>query len=173
MNYEEAEFNDSDFKCIGKKEIDYLKDKALKSKRGRYRLCLHKNTDHKTQEMFICLKKLSYFQPHKHPFDYSESYFIIEGILDVYLMNEDGLIFERIRLENQQNKNSFYYRLSSSIYHFVVPRTEWTIYHEVSSGPFIKSKNVIYGNFAPSENSNINEIKSYVDNILGEESPYR
>ncbi len=175
MEHEEAEFNDKDFKSIGSEDIDYLKQKASKSKRGRYRLCLHKNTDHKTQEMFICLKRKSYFQPHKHPVDYSESYYMIEGMIDVYLMDNDGLIFEKIRLNDNKNFKSknFYYRLSSSIYHFVVPRSEWAIYHEVSSGPFIKSKNVLYGNFAPSENTSFESIKTYVNNILGDESPYR
>ena len=54
----------------------------------------------------------------------------------------------------------------------LVPRSEWAIYHEVSSGPFIKSKNVLYGNFAPSENTSFESI-NYVNNILGDESQYK
>ena len=174
MGHEEAEFNYKDIKSIGSEDIDYLKKKATESKRGRYRLCLHNDTDHKTQEMFICLKKRSYFQPHKHPVDYSESYYMIEGMIDVYLMDDDGIIFEKIKLNDNRNFDSgnFYYRLSSSYYHFVVPRSEWTIHHEVSSGPFIKSDD-LYGKFAPSENASFESIKKYVNNILGDESPYK
>ena len=39
MGYEEAEFNYKDIKSIGSEDIDYLKNKATESKRGRYRLC--------------------------------------------------------------------------------------------------------------------------------------
>ncbi len=176
MKHLESEFNSENYRYMSNKDISYLKKKAIKSKRGRYRLCLHNNTSHKTQEMFICLKKKSYFQPHKHPSKYSESYFMIEGAIDVYLMDNKGNIFEKIELyDNKRTKSltNFYYRLSSSIYHFVVPRSNWAIYHEVSTGPFIKAKNVIYGKFAPSEEKSHKEIKLYVNKLLGKESPYK
>ena len=70
MEHEEAEFNDKDFKSIGSEDIDYLKQKHLSQKR-RYRLCLHKIQIIKLKKCLYVLKRKSYFQPHKHPVDYS------------------------------------------------------------------------------------------------------
>jgi cupin fold WbuC family metalloprotein len=174
MNHLEAEFNNEDYKSISKIDIDYLKKKADSSVRGRYRLCLHDSISHLTQEMMICLKKYSYFQPHKHPINYSESYHLIEGEIDVYLMDNNGIIFDEIKLSEKNSKypNNFYYRLSSPIYHLVVPRSEWVIYHEVSTGPFIKKNNVIYAGFAPEESSSKDKIIIYMNDLLQSKSPY-
>ena len=87
----EAEFNQLPAKSVGTFDIESLKDKANKSFRKRYRICLHHSTDHLTQEMIICSKGFNYFRPHKHPLMYSESYHLIEGALDVYLFDDDEI----------------------------------------------------------------------------------
>lgn len=165
----EAEFNQLAAKSVGKIDIKNLKSMADKTTRKRYRICLHNSTDHPTQEMIICLKYFNYLRPHRHPSRVSESYHLIEGALDVYLFNEQGKVKEVFKLAapdfiNQENRSTLY-RLSTSIFHLVVPRTEWTIYHEVATGPFNKDVSVEYANFAPPEDCDPKEAVEYCKKI--------
>ena len=165
----EAEFNQLSVKSVGTFDIESLKNKTNKSPRKRYRICLHNSTDHLTQEMIICLKYFNYLRPHKHPLMFSESYHLIEGALDVYLFDDDGTVIQTIKLASPNFKNGekrdTLYRLSKPIFHLLVPRTEWTIYHEVATGPFNKKKSVEYAPFAPLENSDPKEAVEYCKKV--------
>jgi len=151
----EAEFDINEYRSVGRQDVAYLKEMALKSPRNRYRLCLHSDQNHLTQEMIICLKDFSYFHPHYHPANRSESYHMIEGMLDIYLLDETGALIDTIKLGAPDTigteSRSFMYRLSKPIYHLTVPRSEWTVYHEILTGPFNKDTTVHYASFAPSE----------------------
>jgi|TARA_B100001964_G_C14208814_1_gene589459 glucose-6-phosphate isomerase len=165
----EAEFNQLPAKSVGTFDIESLKDKANKSFRKRYRICLHHSTDHLTQEMIICLKGFNYFRPHKHPLMYSESYHLIEGALDVYLFDDDGAVIQIIKLASPNfksgEKRDTLYRLSKPIFHLVIPRTEWTIYHEVATGPFNKNKSVEHAPFAPLDDCDSKEALEYCKKV--------
>ena len=151
----EAEFNIDAYRTVGKRDIAHFKTMAIKSPRNRYRLCLHSDHSHLTQEMIVCLKGFSYFHPHLHPANRSESYHMIEGMLDVYLLDETGALIDTIKLGAPNTigteSRSFMYRLSKPIYHLTIPRSEWTVYHEILTGPFNKDTTVHYASFAPSE----------------------
>ena len=83
---------------------------------------------------------------------------MIEGRADIYLFDEKGEIIDLVRLGapgtvgEDKASRSFMYRLSKPIYHLVIPRSEWTIYHEVLTGPWSKNEVVQYAPFAPPEN---------------------
>jgi cupin fold WbuC family metalloprotein len=169
----EAEFNTEAYRLVGQQDITYLKKKTLKSKRKRYRLCLHSDHDHLTQEMIICLNGFSYFQPHRHPGNRSESYHLIEGLLDVYLFSENGKHIDTVKLAapgaNQvyeNNSRAIMYRLSEPLFHLTIPRSEWTIYHEILTGPFDKEIAVQYGDFAPTEKDTAG-VQQYLCQITG------
>jgi cupin fold WbuC family metalloprotein len=171
-NSSEAEFNLAEYRSIGEREICHLKSMALKSPRNRYRLCLHSEQTHLTQEMVICLKGFNYFQPHRHPGNRSESYHMIEGRMDVYLFDEIGGLIDTIRLsapsavKGGAEERDFMYRLSAPIYHLMIPRSDWTIYHEVLTGPWSKETVVEYASFAPSENE-LGEVERYTNEVTG------
>lgn len=153
----EAEFNTQDMRAIGRADIARLKERAAASPRRRYRICLHHDVSHVTQEMVICLSGFTYFPPHRHPAGHSESYHMVEGVLDVYLLNEAGHITDVVRLAApgadaaRHPERQFMYRLSGPLYHLVVPRSPWTIYHEVLSGPWQRDGVVEVAPFAPDE----------------------
>ncbi len=166
----EAEFNIEKYRLIGTQDIAHLKKMALKSPQNRYRLCLHPDHNDPTQEMIICLKGFSYFHPHFHPANHSESYHMIEGKLDVYLLDEKGELIDKVRLGAPNSidaeSRSFMYRLSDSMYHLTIPRSEWTIYHEVFTGPWSKTEAVHYAPFAPSNNE-WKKVQAFVHQITG------
>ena len=146
----EAEYKLGDVETINWNDLDYLLKKASKLKRKRYRFCLHSNHKHPTQEMIICFKGFNYVQPHRHIGKRTESYHMIKGSMDVYLFENSGKVKEIIRLDaNKNKKNSkFFYKLSKSIFHTILPRSKVTIYHEVLTGPF-HEKYISYAKFAP------------------------
>ena len=162
----ESEFNNKNILSIGNKEIQYLKKKSILSPKNRYRICLHNNTNHLTQEMVICINGFSYIRRHKHPKNISESYHLIEGALDVYILDNSGKIINKVKLRSK-NKNfrkndSYMYRLSGPLFHFTVPTSRWTVYHEVTTGPFTKRKTVEYAKFSPDENASLDEINKFL-----------
>ena len=84
------------------------------------------------------------------------------------IFNDKGKVIDKIYLSSFKNKNSqFMYRLSKPYFHTMIPRSKWTIWHEVSTGPFTKKKNQFakYADFAPSENSKKIEINSFINKI--------
>jgi cupin fold WbuC family metalloprotein len=168
----EAEFNTSAYRSVGARDIGYFKSMALQSPRNRYRLCLHTDHNHLTQEMVICLKGFNYFPPHLHPGNRSESYHMIEGQMDVYLLDAAGGLIDIVKLGAptangvKGEPRDYMYRLSEPIYHLMIPRSEWTIYHEVLTGPWSKDSVVCYAPFAPSEDD-VEEVEEYIREITG------
>ena len=167
----EAEFNSKAYRSVGKQDIAHFKRMALKSPRNRYRLCLHSDQTHQTQEMIICLKGFNYFHPHFHPGNRSESYHMIEGLLNVYLLDEKGGLIETIRLgapgtaEVESGSRDFMYRLYAPIYHLMIPRSEWIVYHEITTGPW-NDEAVYYAPFAPVGDER-EDVKKFVHQVTG------
>ncbi|NDB85209.1 MAG: cupin fold metalloprotein, WbuC family [Alphaproteobacteria bacterium] len=165
----EAEFKSGPFSIFGSVDMEYLKSRALMAPRKRYRICLHSNHSNLTQEMLICLVGFNYFHPHRHPGNRSESYHLIEGELDVYLFNEYGGVIQKIELSAPKSdvkcNKPFIYRVSGSVYHFTVPRSKLTIYHEVLSGPW-DMNSIEYASFAPGENDR-DGVRTFTEKVTG------
>ncbi|EAS84794.1 glucose-6-phosphate isomerase-like protein [Candidatus Pelagibacter ubique HTCC1002] len=149
-NYTERVF--SDIFVLKSKYIKTLKTKADKSNNKSYRILFHKNNSHLTHEMMICFKKNAVVPVHKHPGKRSESYHIVEGSMDVYFFKDNGKPIGYISLSKKNNQ--IFYRLSSSKFHLLVPTSEYLIYHETVTGPFLSKADIIY----PKWSANFNEI---------------
>ena len=116
--------------------------------------------------MIIGICGFSYIRPHKHPKNISESYHLIKGALNVYVLDDNGKVINLIKLRSQNYKNNknngCMYRLSKSLFHLTIPVSKWTVYHEVTTGPFNKNKMVKYANFAPEETANPEIINNFL-----------
>ncbi len=162
-----AEFNKKKIVSYNFSKLKSLKIKAKKNKKNRYRICLHNSTDHLTQEMLISINGFSYIRPHRHPKNISESYHLIKGAIDIYILNDKGRLIKKVKLrEKNSPKNTsntgFIYRISAPYYHLTIPLTNWTLYHEVTTGPFKKNSIVNYAKFSPSENASTEEINKFL-----------
>lgn len=143
---------------------------AKKSKNKRYRISLHNSKKDLIQESIIFANGFSYIAPHKHPKNKTESYHIIRGQLNIYLLNNKGQIIKKIILKNSKKKSKKFfqiYKLLESVYHLIIPRSKYTIWHEVTSGPFIKDskKFMKIAKFSPSPNSKISFAKDYCNQL--------
>tara|TARA_A100000164_G_scaffold144677_1_gene128347 strand:- start:44 stop:481 length:438 start_codon:yes stop_codon:yes gene_type:complete len=125
---------------LNKNLIEKLKKKAFKSKLKRSRICAHKSDKDKIHEMFVCLHNDTYVAPHFHK-NKTESYHIIEGKVDIYFFNKKGKVKKKILLNAKSKNQNFYLRLGPNIFHTLVPKTKYVIFHEVTDGPFNKKEN--------------------------------
>jgi len=138
-------------------EINRLKKEVLSTPYNRIRLCAHQNADDLLHEMLIVIAQGSYVRPHKH-INKSESFHIIEGMLDVIIFNDNGDIIEIIPMGKPSSGRKFFYRLSMSWFHTLVLRTKVVVFHETTNGPFIK-ENTICAPWSPEPGDPIQENK--------------
>jgi len=142
-------------------DIEELKSISLLNPRQRVRLCAHTSLNDNLHEMFIVHGQYCYVRPHMH-LGKAESMAVIEGEVDVVLFYEDGSIKNVIRMGDIKSKKKFYYRLSDPIYHMLLIRTSFLVFHEVIEGPFIR-ENTVFPDWAPRENEK--EVENFISKI--------
>lgn len=150
---EEVYFSVADIVKISCQDMEFLKESSRGNKRKRARLCTHSSIEDRLHEMFIVHPKDAYVRPHKH-LGKAESVHIIEGSVDVVLFDEAGTIAESFRLGNYSSGCQFYYRIPADRYHSLLIRSEWLIFHEITTGPFSKS-DTVFAPWAPEESADV------------------
>ena len=126
---------------VDREDIRLLTARAGRLPRLRARLCMHEDSDAPLHEMLIVHSKGCYVRPHKH-LNKSESFHIVEGEVDVVLLNEAAEIKEVIRMGDYRSGRSYYYRLNQPLYHTLLIRSPQVIFHEVTNGPFQRNDTV-------------------------------
>jgi glucose-6-phosphate isomerase len=147
----EAEFNTEPIREVDAATIDALKRRTDESPRGRYRLCLHRDTDHPVQEMVIVCDRGTYFRPHRHPQIKGESLHMIEGELTVFFFDDSGKVIRTVELGAPGAGKTFYYRQDGNLWHLHVPRTDRVVFHETRTGPFNRDADNEYAPWSPEE----------------------
>jgi cupin fold WbuC family metalloprotein len=144
---DEVLYPDVDVVTVGSADFTEMKRLAMLNPRQRIRLCAHQSPADSLHEMFIIHAKGCYVRPHKHV-GKTESMAILEGEADIVLFNEDGAIRQVVKMGDFSSGKQFYYRLSDPIYHTLLIRTDFLVFHECTEGPFIR-ENTIFPEWAP------------------------
>lgn len=147
---------------VSKSDIDFIKNAAQNVQRKRARICAHLSNEQPLHEMMIALCSDSYIHPHRH-IGKSESFHIVEGIVDVVVMNDDGSIKEVVELGDQSTERNFYYRLSNSYFHTLIIHSAILVVHEVTNGPFLQEQTEM-APFAPNE-SETSDAARYIEQL--------
>jgi cupin fold WbuC family metalloprotein len=155
-------FINKDIIEIGKTDLDILKSEAQRSPLRRARICLHKNYDEQVHEMIIAFCFDSYVIPHRHV-NKIESFHIIDGKLAIIFFDEIGEVINKIIMAPLGSGFTFLYRLSSPLWHTVIPITEYVIIHETTAGPFIQGE-AERPKWAPDENEH-ESVKRFVEKM--------
>jgi len=137
-------------------DIEFLKCKATGNTRKRIRVCCHLEIQDKLHEMLIVHAKGIYVRPHEHK-EKSESFHIIQGELYVIIFHRDGSISEAIKMNEFSSGEVFYYRLSESYFHTVIPISDYVVFHETTNGPF-RREDMIFAPWAPAESELVEQI---------------
>ncbi len=140
---------DEDVVRVSIEEINFLKERLKSTPRGRVRLCAHRSGEDLLHEMLIALTQKTYVRPHRH-FGKCESFHIIEGSADVVVFDDAGEIKDTIYMGEPASGKTFFYRLSTPLFHTLLIRSELLIIHETTTGPF-RSCDVEFAPWAPEE----------------------
>lgn len=157
MNQSSVFKNQSEIFILTDESLNNLKISALNSPIHRARINIHRSDDAKVHEMIIAITKECIFQPHRH-IEKSESFHMIEGELLIMLFNDAGHLYDLIFLcathsdinKTLSCKKGYYYRLDSSQWHSILPLSNYVIFHETTSGPFIQGQHKFL-HFCPTE----------------------
>jgi cupin fold WbuC family metalloprotein len=155
---------------LGSDEVAFLKGIASRSPRRRARICAHKSNDDKLHEMLIAIAGDSYIRPHKH-FGKSESFHIVEGMVDVAVFDDAGKLLDVVELGAPGSGRRFFYRLSESAFHTLVIRSDFLVMHEVTNGPFDPKQSAAAA-FAPEE-SDRPGAQAYMQKVAAEVERFR
>jgi cupin fold WbuC family metalloprotein len=124
---------------IRPEQLGELKRAAAEAPLKRARLCLHHDHSDQVQEMVIAFDRGTYVRPHRHR-GKTESFHVIEGELEVVFFDDGGRVTRRVRMGPRDSGHAFLYRLSSSLWHSVVPLSDFVVIHETTTGPFVKGE---------------------------------
>ncbi len=147
---------------VGNKDIRLFKEKADNNKRQRSRLCTHKDINDKLQEMFIVHKKGTYVRPHKH-LNKSEGAHILEGSAYFIVFDGKGNIREITEIGNYSSGKKFYYRISGPYYHSLFITSDYLVFHETTSGPFVRT-DTVFPPWAPDDKDK-DAAKKFMENL--------
>jgi cupin fold WbuC family metalloprotein len=87
---------------------------------------------------------------------------ILEGDVDVVLFYDDGAIREVIQMGAPGSGKVFYQRLSDPIFHTLIIRSDFLVFHEITTGPFMREKTT-FPDWAPEKEGL--ESKQFIDQI--------
>ena len=132
---------------VDRQDIDFLVKRAAQNPRKRIRLCAHEDTNDKLHEMLIVHARDCYVRPHKH-LAKSEAFHIIQGTVDVVLLDDSGKVVEVVPMGDYASGRKFYYRLADPFYHTLLIRSDWLVFHEITNGPF-KRDDTIFAPWSP------------------------
>jgi len=144
---EEVFFAEDSLVQVERGDVEFLKQKAKTNARQRVRLCAHRSVDESVHEMLIVHTRDTYVRPHKH-LNKTESFHLIEGSADVVVFDDVGNIMDIVQMGDYTSGKQFYYRMSEPFYHTVIITSEQLVFHESSSGPFVRS-DTVFPSWAP------------------------
>lgn len=146
----EVIYSDEPIVKVTAADIRWLKEQAKRNPRRRIRLCTHRDITDALHEMLIVHGREVYVRPHKH-LGKPESFHVIEGTVDVVVFEEDGSVRDVIQMGEYASGRAFYYRISDPLYHTLFIRSNVLVFHETTTGPFIRAESV-FAPWAPEEN---------------------
>ena len=149
-------------------DIEGLKRKAKLNPRKRIRICVHKDVKENIHEMLIVHGKSCYVHPHNH-IGKTESFHIIEGLVDIIIFHENGEINKTISMGDYASGRKFFYRLPPSHFHTLIIRSEVLVFHEITNGPF-NPDDTVWADWAPAETEEykVVEYRAFLKNAIKE-----
>ena len=152
---------------LGPDDFSDLKKQASGNPRRRARICCHQSPEDVLHEMFIVHAKDCYVRPHKHV-DKAESLHVLEGEADVIFFDAEGVITEAFPISASDPGTDNFYRLETGIYHSLIIRSEFLVFHEVTKGPF-RADQTVFPEWAPKEGTDAQKrFTDEMNNRLGE-----
>ena len=146
-----AIFNKEAIAEVSQKMVENFKEQARKESFKRFRFCMHYSIEDEVQESVIVFCRDTYIRPHRHRDNKAESYHVISGSMKVLFFDDSGSIIRTIEMGEPRSGKTFFYRLSTTMWHMPVPSSEYVVFHETSAGPFRKEETIEFAPWSPEE----------------------
>lgn len=151
---------------LGSADIQEIIKMASATERQRVRLCTHKSKDSALHQMFIAHSSAVYVRPHKHV-GKTESMLVLHGIADYIEFSSAGEVVKITRMGGMREDGVFYKTVESDLYHSMRIISDWLVFLEVTTGPFLPH-HTVYADWSPN-GSNANESINYIQNLSAKE----
>ncbi len=158
----EVLYTEAALTSVDHSDICHLKQLSTQNPRKRIRLCAHPSPEDALHEMLIVHAAGAYVRPHRHP-GKSESTQVIEGLAEVVLFEEAGKIARVISLGDYASGKTFYYRMDKPVFHTLIIRSEFLVFHEITNGPFDRA-NTIFAPWAPRD-EDLTEVENFMTEL--------
>ncbi len=155
---------------VSDSDIAFLGDALASNANGRVRLCAHAGSDAPVHEMLIALTPFTYVRPHRH-FGKSESFHMIDGEVEVVIFSVEGKISSVISLGSYGRDRTFYYRLSTDLFHTVLVNSSRAVFHETTNGPFVREETQ-YAEWAP-DAAALDMVSAYQESLHAQVAAWR
>jgi cupin fold WbuC family metalloprotein len=120
---------------IDQQLVDFLKQAARATPRRRARFCAHPSAEADQHDMLIVSDRDTYIAPHRH-LAKSETFVVLEGAVDVILLDEAGGVTEIVPMGAAASGKPFFYRMPPRQFHTLSIKSELLVFLESTKGPF-------------------------------------
>jgi cupin fold WbuC family metalloprotein len=161
-------FDMADVQLINEALFAEITNLAVASPRRRMNHNFHSEVTDNPHRFLNILLQGTYVRPHRHTDPpKAESFLVLEGIADVIIFDDHGLVTSRYRL-GDVGPSGFLWGvdLAPRIWHTILPRTERAVCFEVKPGPWVPATDKEFASWAPSEGSPAAE--AYVQSLLND-----
>jgi cupin fold WbuC family metalloprotein len=153
-------------KIISASLFDAVADRASASSRLRMNHNFHSGPEDNPHRFLNVLLQGTYIRPHRHSRPpKAESFLVLEGIADVILFDDHGIVTARHRLGAGSPEGHVWgVDLPPGVWHTIVPRTPRVVCFEVKPGPWDPASDKEFASWAPEENDPA--VGTYVSGLL-------
>lgn len=155
---------------VTRADLADLTREAGNTARRRSRLCTHRDVADAIHEMFIVHPRGAYVRPHKH-LNKAESMSVLDGEVDLVLFDDNGRVADVVSMGNVASGRAFYYRMTDAIFHTLLIRSEWLVFHEVTSGPF-RREDTVFAPWAP-EDADTSGVATFIAGVEEQAAAFR
>ena len=150
---------------VGRTDLEVLKERVAGTDRKRVRLCTHRSTEDRLQEMIIAFEKGSYIRPSRH-IGKEESIHVLDGTADFVFLDGEGRVTQVVPLGPYRSGRQFYCRTPEGAYHTLVVRSGAFLVQETTQGPFRRA-DTAFAAWAP-EDSDGPGVRQYLARLTEE-----
>ncbi len=139
---------DAEALCVDHHTLENLRAKLQEHPIQGVQLCMRPNSCSPAPEMIVAHSKHGYIRPHKHQ-ERRESFQMLVGALDLVIFEEGGRVREVVHMDADHCKKSLFTHLTQPVFHTIIIRSEYAVFHESLSGP-AEAEDIVYADWAPS-----------------------
>lgn len=145
----EVLYAEDEYRSFSLAEAEALAAKAMASRTGKVRICLHRSPDEHLHEMLIAMRKDNKYPAHAHK-NSEETFYLVLGRARLELYGDDGGKTAEILLGDASTGFATYARIPIACWHRLTIESEVCVFLETKLGPFSPADSM-FADFSPTD----------------------